>query len=314
MFSPISDLTEQCARTSFSSPETPKRPCLLSRDLFSSPQLSDFSNCSQTSSHSTSPEKEWLLEVPIKPVLRKSHTINLQNPRPKRTRVENSNSLPASVSDRPTPTDEKYEAKLPLQRSKDLLGVNVVSPQTVYHVLRGHYDGLFDRIVIVDCRFDFEYKGGHIDGAIHVKNSVGCYKFFFPGFFDDQVDPGSSDQEVDLKQALLNVLPNNLDLEKSYDRVAFIFHCEFSQKRAPDLYRLIRGTDRDLHGLAYFPKLFFPEIYVMEGGYKAFFEEFSTYCDPCGYIPMSHKDHASECRAKMARLRQEKNKRSRAID
>ena len=50
----------------------------------------------------------------------------------------------------------------------------------------------------------------------------------------------------------------------------FILHCEHSQRRAPNTYRLIRELDRQLN-LENYPLLFFPEIYILEGGYKQFY-------------------------------------------
>ena len=54
-----------------------------------------------------------------------------------------------------------------------------------------------------------------------------------------------------------------------------IFHCEFSQRRGPALYNSLRDADRRINTDIY-PKLFFPEIYVMEGGYSKFWNEFGN--------------------------------------
>ena len=37
----------------------------------------------------------------------------------------------------------------------------------------------------------------------------------------------------------------------------------------------MRETDRKKNGMG-FPKLYYPEVYLLEGGYKAFFEKFSV--------------------------------------
>ena len=37
------------------------------------------------------------------------------------------------------------------------------------------------------------------------------------------------------------------------------------------MYRYVRNKDRDAHRHCY-PKLFYPEMYVINGGYKAFYE------------------------------------------
>lgn len=35
-----------------------------------------------------------------------------------------------------------------------------------------------------------------------------------------------------------------------------------------------------------YPALFYPEMYVLEGGYKDYFEHNSSLCVPCQYISM----------------------------
>jgi hypothetical protein len=37
-----------------------------------------------------------------------------------------------------------------------------------------------------------------------------------------------------------------------------------------------------------YPFLHYPELYVLFGGYKDFFEQFKSYCDPETYLPMVH--------------------------
>mmetsp|Transcript_152 Transcript_152/g.113 ORF Transcript_152/g.113 Transcript_152/m.113 type:complete len:97 (+) Transcript_152:230-520(+) len=68
------------------------------------------------------------------------------------------------------------------------------------------------------------------------------------------------------------------------DNKAIVFHCEFSQKRGPAMYRTLRELDRNLH-LSFYPQVFYTEIYLLEGGYQRFYNEFPHYCDG-GYVPM----------------------------
>jgi len=57
--------------------------------------------------------------------------------------------------------------------------------------------------------------------------------------------------------------------------------------------RFLRRTDRDLNVDDY-PHLYHPEVYLLEGGYKCFYERFSEYCSPHGYVPMLHDDHGAD--------------------
>lgn len=77
-----------------------------------------------------------------------------------------------------------------------------ITQETLLAVLNGDYDHLYDDKTVVDCRFEYEYTGGHIDGAVNHTDKEGLAQALF--------DPISS--------------PNNKLL---------IFHCEFSVHRAP---------------------------------------------------------------------------------
>ena len=60
-------------------------------------------------------------------------------------------------------------------------------------------------------------------------------------------------------------------------------------------YRFLRCLDRDMNKECY-PRLKFPEIYLLEGGYKAFYQTNKTFCEPQGYVPMLHENHGKELR------------------
>jgi hypothetical protein len=125
-------------------------------------------------------------------------------------------------------------------------------------LLRGNYD----RLVIVDARYAYEFNGGHIMGAVNV---------YLP------------EHQEELKQRLLGL--------RLGDRVCVVIHCEFSSVRGPRLWSLLRAFDRAHNE---HPNLFFPEMYVLNGGYKEFYEKYSSWCTPEEYIPMHHKDYTLE--------------------
>jgi M-phase inducer tyrosine phosphatase len=79
-----------------------------------------------------------------------------------------------------------------------------INRATLIDVMDGQYKEHFDEHVIVDCRFEYEYSGGHISGAINI-NSIDVLE---ETFFNDKQD----------KRRLI------------------IFHCEYSAHRAPRMY------------------------------------------------------------------------------
>ena len=63
-------------------------------------------------------------------------------------------------------------------------------------------------------------------------------------------------------------------------------------------YRFLRSQDRELNKNNY-PKLNFPEVYLLDGGYKTFYnaqQMTSDLCQPMKYKPMLHEDHSEDLR------------------
>ena len=64
--------------------------------------------------------------------------------------------------------------------------------------------------------------------------------------------------------------------------------------------RFLRNKDRDDNKDNY-PALHWPEVYLLHGGYKAFFQQHESSCTPLGYLPMNQQGHEEDlrrCRAK----------------
>ena len=66
--------------------------------------------------------------------------------------------------------------------------------------------------------------------------------------------------------------------------------------------RFLRNLDRQLNEHSY-PNLYYPELYLLEGGYKNFYEQFKLYCCPQSYKPMLHVDHSEDLRHFRSRAR-----------
>ncbi|KAM6224280.1 M-phase inducer phosphatase 3 [Rhynchocyon petersi] len=146
-------------------------------------------------------------------------------------------------------------------RHQDLKYVN---PETVAALLWGKFQGLIEKFYIIDCRYPYEYLGGHIQGALNLYSQDELYNFF-------------------LKNPIVP-----LDTQK---RIIIVFHCEFSSERGPRMCRSLREEDRALNQ---YPALHYPELYILKGGYRDFFPEYTELCEPQSYCPMHHQDHKAE--------------------
>lgn len=144
---------------------------------------------------------------------------------------------------------------------------------------------LFDRVVFVDCRYPYEYEGGHI----HVQPSLADWIDVV------HVPPHESQAALDLffNGGGTRPLP---PMRLGQDRVCIIFHCEFSERRGPDLWRKVRGEDRRrAFEKDHYPALYYPEMYVLKSGYKKFFETYPDLCEPQGYVPEADARFAADC-------------------
>ncbi|XP_030046843.1 M-phase inducer phosphatase 2 isoform X2 [Microcaecilia unicolor] len=135
-----------------------------------------------------------------------------------------------------------------------------ITAEMMIAVLSGKFKALVEHCVVIDCRYPYEYEGGHIKGAINLP------------------------MEQDVEDYLLKnpIVPFHQD-----KRVILIFHCEFSSERGPRMCRFIREKDRMKNE---YPNLHYPELYILKGGYKEFFPKYQGHCEPQGYRPMHHED------------------------
>uniref|UniRef100_A0A2I2YHQ5 M-phase inducer phosphatase n=1 Tax=Gorilla gorilla gorilla TaxID=9595 RepID=A0A2I2YHQ5_GORGO len=139
-----------------------------------------------------------------------------------------------------------------------------VNPETVAALLSGKFQGLIEKFYVIDCRYPYEYLGGHIQGALNLYSQEELFNFF-------------------LKKPIVP-----LDTQK---RIIIVFHCEFSSERGPRMCRCLREEDRSLNQ---YPALYYPELYILKGGYRDFFPEYMELCEPQSYCPMHHQDHKTE--------------------
>eukprot|EP00184_Porphyridium_aerugineum_P008073 CAMPEP_0184693546 /NCGR_PEP_ID=MMETSP0313-20130426/1731_1 /TAXON_ID=2792 /ORGANISM="Porphyridium aerugineum, Strain SAG 1380-2" /LENGTH=364 /DNA_ID=CAMNT_0027151641 /DNA_START=638 /DNA_END=1732 /DNA_ORIENTATION=+ len=165
-------------------------------------------------------------------------------------------------------------------------GVRFISPETTINLIHASKDKDKPfKLFIMDCRFQFEYEGGHIQNAQHCP---------FPNSLDELVPfcLGSDQTEG--------------------HNIMIIFYCEFSSERAPRMYELLRRKDRKYNQDCY-PQLSYPNIYVVEGGYRAFVAQYPSMCSPiAGFVPMNCGGFKLEMIRSLKQLRNERTQQREA--
>ncbi|XP_057381883.1 M-phase inducer phosphatase 2-like isoform X1 [Daphnia carinata] len=167
---------------------------------------------------------------------------------------------------------------LPLTAGKHQ-DLKCITPQTLVDLINGKFQDYVEKYTIIDCRYPYEYENGHINDAVNLWTKDMVWSVFMEGK-RQQAPSTTHDQEK--------------------KRNILIFHCEFSSERGPALSRFLRNKDRDDNKDNY-PALHWPEVYLLLGGYKAFYEQFDEMCEPRGYLPMNQQGREEElrkCRAK----------------
>ncbi|XP_034668604.1 cdc25-like protein phosphatase twine [Drosophila subobscura] len=153
-------------------------------------------------------------------------------------------------------------------RHRDL---KTISCETLARLINGEFGEQLGHdygYQIIDCRYPYEYEGGHIRGA-HNLYTRALIKEAFPS--------------AAFQQHLTS------------QRHIYIFHCEFSSERGPKLLRFLRSIDRNQHTNNY-PTLDYPELYLLHNGYKEFYNLYANLCEPREYVPMLAPAHNEEFR------------------
>ncbi|KAM3924126.1 M-phase inducer phosphatase 3 [Leptodactylus fuscus] len=146
-----------------------------------------------------------------------------------------------------------------------------ITTETMAALIHGEFNSLVEKFYILDCRYPYEYEGGHIQGALNLHRPEDVLDYF-------------------LKCPLVPSVAEK--------RIILVFHCEFSSERGPKMCRFLREEDRARNE---YPNLYYPELYLLKGGYKEFFPEYKPLCEPQSYCPMHHQDYRQEllkCRTK----------------
>lgn len=171
-------------------------------------------------------------------------------------------------------------------------GLMRITSATLDQLVSGDFAAKVARYLIIDCRFSYEFDGGHIAEAVNLPTTV------------------------DVEQALLafDRVPHPSTSEDAHvgGKTVLIFHCEFSAKRAPTSAKHLRSKDRLLN-VGCYPSVHYPEVYVLQGGYADFWKSFPGRCEgPRGYVTMDDPNHLDKRSVDLNAFRQQKRSFNRA--
>lgn len=146
-----------------------------------------------------------------------------------------------------------------------------ISPVTLAGLIEGRFQDQVGGFHIIDCRYPYEFEGGHIAGAVNLYTTEMIEQFLI--------------QPVETQKP--EITPD------SKKRRILVFHCEFSFERGPNMSRFLRHIDRKRNHDCY-PALHYPEVYLLDGGYERFFKDFGQMCTPQGYRKMEDPKHEED--------------------
>lgn len=176
-----------------------------------------------------------------------------------------------SVTDSDLTGDFSKPCVLPLA-SGNHEDLKSITSSTLAALIRGEFADRVNSYKIVDCRYPYEYDGGHVEGALNLYNR-------------DLIE-----------QTLLEPLTTHPKIQPDTNkRDILVFHCEFSCERGPNLSRFLRSLDRQ-RNKEHYPALYYPEVYLLHGGYRQFYREQKEFCSPQGYRPMRDPNHEEDLR------------------
>ncbi|ELP87380.1 M-phase inducer phosphatase, putative [Entamoeba invadens IP1] len=204
--------------------------------VFGSPASSPFNAPQETFSYHSTPKK--------------SHD------RPHRISKFNFSSISGQIVLPTTPRDTIPQVNnVLLSSEKSHVGVNSITVNTFKNAVEHN-----DNIIVVDCRYPFEFAMGHISSAINVWN----------------------------EKLLKDVFPVYQGAVPIHNIV--IFYCEYSGMRAPSLANKLHQLDVSSGNLY----LTYPEIYVIKNGaFDVFNKAKKLFVG--SYVAMNDKRYSKEC-------------------
>ncbi|XP_067858118.1 cell division cycle 25 homolog d isoform X3 [Heptranchias perlo] len=265
-FSPVSCLSFNLNSLSCQESDTPKRRLKLSPESGNpSPEALPVATETKTPAGQTLSSS---CELETKRMSKSQTPVRQTVPRPIRLLDKIQMKAEGNVHQQ----EKENACVLPVEEGKHQ-DLKYISVQTLAALLAGGFEHVVDECVIVDCRYPYEYDGGHIKGALNLYTEELLIDAFFPS------------QAAPCPVGRCNII---------------IFHCEFSSERGPKVCRNLRRMDRNAN---VYPRLCFPELYILKDGYKEFYQEFKIFCEPQGYIQMHHEDYREALRTIRKKVR-----------
>uniref|UniRef100_A0A8C4WWW7 protein-tyrosine-phosphatase n=1 Tax=Eptatretus burgeri TaxID=7764 RepID=A0A8C4WWW7_EPTBU len=190
-------------------------------------------------------------------------------------------------------------------------GLCYITPETLVSALEGAYVEHIDKLLVVDCRYPYEFQGGHIRGAwnlytkeelqenlldhpLRPSRSQGRVIIVFHCEFSSERGPrqyvhligstfvitfhsGTVNLRGQLDHGIICLLHLSLWFILFVASFSFVFSCECDITHPPhsthltlDRCHALRQMDRKMN-INKYPKVFYPELYVLLGGYREFF-------------------------------------------
>jgi len=112
--------------------------------------------------------------------------------------------------------------------------INTITAQTLANLIANNNNG--NPFLIVDCRYGYEYEGGHIEGAINIRSPEVLERLFFT----NRALLYHPDYLHSIKYNFTNVINKLEDLHYLKEHIPenapaplIIFHCEFFSEERP---------------------------------------------------------------------------------
>lgn len=100
---------------------------------------------------------------------------------------------------------------LPIKLNGKHQDLKEITGETLCHLMGGKFEGTVSSFKVIDCRYPYEFDGGHIKGAINL--------FTKTQIFENFIKPKRAEGRGQLQE----------------ERNILIFHCEFSSQRGPEM-------------------------------------------------------------------------------